>query len=414
MTSNDQCDTRPYDLLFISGSAIDENEVRKILSESGSIYRPKRIQSGSLVEQGVTMGSFGFDPNEYCSRVIEANRISVDETGGGLVIVTCQPIKSRFLLTRLGNQNIVIISAATLVGEKISSREIATLIVAAVARLLFVTLKEADKPHCEWCLCFPEQLAPIPNTICAQCCADVPGRGVWENSIIHQISHRRNDNGHLVFIMHGMNSEGDWATTAYDNLVWYNFNPSTPRYGKTSKRRYRFKKHHVEILDRLEKSILDKVQSFPNHKYSVIAHSFGTYLFAKLLELQTMPNFHRVVLNGAILTRSFDWEKHLSTGKVGRVLNVCGDRDVVPLKAAFANRDQGCSGTLFFYRDDDKIVNVRLEDTDHSDMVCDDEVLKDLWVPFLLDESFEPKRSSVTPKLGRFAARAAFFGPARR
>jgi hypothetical protein len=60
----------------------------------------------------------------------------------------------------------------------------------------------------------------------------------------------------------------------------------------------------------------------------IIAHSFGTYLVARALELNPELKFDRVIFCGSIVRRDYPWSRIIAAGQVGRVLNDYGDRDM--------------------------------------------------------------------------------------
>jgi len=123
----------------------------------------------------------------------------------------------------------------------------------------------------------------------------------------------------------------------------------------------------------------------------VVAHSFGTWLFARALDLAPELRFGRVVLTGSIVSPDFDWGRFLSgsSPRVEAVLCHYGGRDsVVPL-AQFFIPGSGPSGRRGFNSAGGPRQRLRhsFEPTfGHSSYFADanlKHVMTKVWGPFL-------------------------------
>jgi len=144
-----------------------------------------------------------------------------------------------------------------------------------------------------------------------------------------------------------------------------------------------FSRFRSSPIRRVTKLIRDELSREPAH-ISVIAHSFGTYIFTKILEKETDIQFHRVILCGGIVPDSFEWEKYahrISDDTEGnwKVVNDCGMRDILPVIAKSVTWGYGSSGRFGFGhpRVKDRFFKAR-----HSDYFKGDFV-KNFWLPFL-------------------------------
>src|SRR5205085_2074206 len=100
--------------------------------------------------------------------------------------------------------------------------------------------------------------------------------------------------------------------------------------------------------ERIHREIRAIKQAHPNSLISVIAHSFGTYGIARVLEEYPDIRLRRLVLCGSIVPRAFRWDKLGSRQLEQPVVNDCGERDVWPLFAQSLSFGYGASGTLGF------------------------------------------------------------------
>jgi len=126
-------------------------------------------------------------------------------------------------------------------------------------------------------------------------------------------------------------------------------------------------------------------------------HSNGSMILGKSLKLANefgVPiNFNTVILNGSILPSNFNWNEFLDdsgTVKIGRVINLCGDRDYWPRAAKiFPIKGAGDSGSFFFSENSSRVINQRLKKTNHGELLSIKNC-KELWIKYLLNPKSEP------------------------
>jgi len=182
-----------------------------------------------------------------------------------------------------------------------------------------------------------------------------------------------------VVVIHGMNTSGAWQ----EEFSWYfatTWGRSVPvavyKYGmviagvvmawrrRTLQRRLRYK---LAALN--EQAQAQGFAWLPD----VVAHSFGTWLLAHLLEdelerpEEERLRFGRVILAGCVIRPDFGWARVKAAGLVESVLNHYGTKDpIVPL-AHYTILDSGPSGRRGF--DGDEVINVRASGYGHSDVL---------------------------------------------
>jgi len=111
-------------------------------------------------------------------------------------------------------------------------------------------------------------------------------------------------------------------------------------------------------------------------KYSVIAHSFGTYAISQVLEETKDLVLEKLVLCGCIIPNSHPWE-HLIGRIKHKVINDYGTRDIWPFWARKLSWGFGETGRYGFGRSD---VEDRAHDHGHSDYF-DESFIRNYWKP---------------------------------
>ena len=112
-------------------------------------------------------------------------------------------------------------------------------------------------------------------------------------------------------------------------------------------------------------------------KYSVIAHSFGTYAISQVLDHTKDLALERLVLCGCIIPNSYPWE-HLKSRIKCKVINDYGTRDIWPFWARKLSWGYGETGRYGFGRSD---VEDRAHNHGHSDYF-DESFIRTYWKPY--------------------------------
>jgi hypothetical protein len=96
-----------------------------------------------------------------------------------------------------------------------------------------------------------------------------------------------------------------------------------------------------KILWRVEHA----VGLYPGAELIIVAHSFGTYAIATILERKPHIRPSRMILCGSVISSDYRWDK---LSNCPRVINECGNRDIWPVLAQAASWGYGASGTFGF------------------------------------------------------------------
>jgi pimeloyl-ACP methyl ester carboxylesterase len=121
----------------------------------------------------------------------------------------------------------------------------------------------------------------------------------------------------------------------------------------------------------------------------IVAHSFGTLIIGRALELNKDIKFGKVILCGSILPPDFDWQGYISSKRVAAVLNHFGSNDFWARIAVRGIPHSGPSGRIGFIETGNKkdlLFNVRAEGYAHSDFFEKNKFnqhYNSIWQPFL-------------------------------
>ena len=195
---------------------------------------------------------------------------------------------------------------------------------------------------------------------------------------------------HVVFLIHGIRTQAEWATRAADTL---NSNPSITvvrpiKYEFFDSIRFLIpgQVFRQKPINRIKKYIQQEI-SGGTTKLSVIAHSFGTYIIGRILYQEPHIRLHRLILCGGILPDDFDWYR-ICNNQLNKdsedwyVVNDCGMKDKWPVIAKFVTFGYGSSGRFGFGNPQ---VKDRYFDVGHSGFFKEEFVKKN-WLPYLVGE----------------------------
>ncbi|MDW9573386.1 hypothetical protein GOA73_08355 [Sinorhizobium meliloti] len=150
-------------------------------------------------------------------------------------------------------------------------------------------------------------------------------------------------------------------------------------------------------IDRVHKAIREVVDDYDDQRPIIIAHSYGTYAVAKVLEEYSDVYLCRLILCGSVVPNNFRWDrtkKQILTQPIRMgIINECGTRDIWPVAANSITLGYGNSGTYGF---GSSSVTDRSHRMSHSGYF-DESFVRAFWVPFLRDGTIVP---SPVDKLG--------------
>lgn len=152
----------------------------------------------------------------------------------------------------------------------------------------------------------------------------------------------------VVITIHGIRTRGEWQKQLAPVLARHDFIPYPLDYGRfsapafliSSRRESKLAWFHREY-DR----ICDQERIV---RPSVIAHSFGTYLVAQLLDRYPEVKFDKVIFAGSIANETFDWADAIEKNRILYIRNEYATKDIWPGVARKVIPDAGHSGSKGF------------------------------------------------------------------
>lgn len=203
---------------------------------------------------------------------------------------------------------------------------------------------------------------------------------------------------HRIVLIHGIRTVGTWQARVKDQLegipgvkvekVGYPWLDGV-RFWIPWLRDKPITTLSVRLRDAIKKAKTDD----PRTVISVVAHSFGSHGFTKILRENQDIVVHRVVLCGSIVPTIFPWHK-CADQISGGVVNEIGTKDIWPALAESMTWGFGSSGIQGFR---DSRVTDRYHPISHSGFF-DSEIVRRHWLPwFLSGEVVDVEPSDLGP-----------------
>lgn len=199
---------------------------------------------------------------------------------------------------------------------------------------------------------------------------------------------------HAILAIHGIRDFATWHQTLSDLLGSQQVRIVPVKYGWFSALRFLAPWDTSKSLQQqVYKTLLDTKRTFPSAKVSVIAHSFGTHLFSRVLQEYQDVTVWRIVFCGSVVKQNFEWARVATQvgdpddpDKALYVVNDCGNKDVWPAIGSKAGWRYGNAGTDGF---SGPYVTNRFHSGGHS-LFFDESFIRDYWEPFLLNGKIRP------------------------
>jgi pimeloyl-ACP methyl ester carboxylesterase len=177
----------------------------------------------------------------------------------------------------------------------------------------------------------------------------MPKKSSSDGSIEDKVVAAKSDVPRLVIFVHGIRDPGFWQQKLRTMFEKERFVAVPIGYGVLDVFRFLlgFRRKSVETV---KTQILAAMQNNPGSQVTIIAHSFGTYAVARLLEENPSIEIANLVMCGAIVKRGYRWDKTVNLNAQGEermhVVNEHSARDVWPLIARHATFGFGDVGSI--------------------------------------------------------------------
>jgi pimeloyl-ACP methyl ester carboxylesterase len=190
---------------------------------------------------------------------------------------------------------------------------------------------------------------------------------------------------HLVILIHGINTRALWMSEIAPALKEAGFRVAPTSFGKYGTMRFLcpFGWPRRAAINRVVDEIKLAEELHKPDKVSVIAHSFGTYVFFYILQNCTQFRFYRVIFCGSVVGDSLPFREVLNRFQAP-LLNEVGSADYWPAIAESAGWGYGAAGINNALVDTRWHVGLR-----HSDFLKASFCRK-FWLPFLTSGDVVP------------------------
>lgn len=192
----------------------------------------------------------------------------------------------------------------------------------------------------------------------------------------------------VVVLIHGIRDHALWQQEIRDTLEAAGFKVISTNYGRFDL--FRFLMPFGYFREKAIAEILNQIKSvfFSNSdsSVSVIAHSFGTYVFGHIIRNNFDLKFHRVIFCGSVLKYNFPFEQ-IQDRFLPDILNEVGTRDIWPAIAESVTFGYGSAGTFGFRR---PLVYDRWHNGAEHGYFLTTEFCSKHWVPFLKEGNLVP------------------------
>jgi len=113
-----------------------------------------------------------------------------------------------------------------------------------------------------------------------------------------------------VISLHGIRTRGVWQKDLAPVLALRGFVPYALDYDYLSLFKFASRRTRASRLEWLRREYERVTAEAGVHRPSIIAHSFGTYLVANLLEKYGELRFDKVIFAGCIVGTKYDWSSN--------------------------------------------------------------------------------------------------------
>jgi hypothetical protein len=206
-----------------------------------------------------------------------------------------------------------------------------------------------------------------------------------------------------IILIHGIRTHAPWMDEIKQTLRKNGFVVEATSYGWYGLFGFltHSKKFEEQAVQRVLDDIQDATQLHSPHLVSVIAHSFGTYVFSKILLQQVGLKWNRIIFCGSIVEDDFPFREVRGRFSVP-LLNEVGGRDLWP--AIAAKIGYGGVGSYGFNRPG--VETRRHPNFKHSDFLTPE--FAATWVDFLRGGDPRPVHETVLSGRRRVVAQLIF------
>lgn len=221
---------------------------------------------------------------------------------------------------------------------------------------------------------------------------------------------------HVVLLLHGIRTQAEWfvdfqnifyQTVEEKHLKTEEFEVIRLRYGWTNALKFweplLLRRQFVNWFHNETEPLR---RTYLNAEFSIIAHSFGTYILAEAISERTQNKYKNIILCGSIVNRKFPWFADYSDC-FENLDSDCALRDIWPIMSKLFVFFTDASGVFGFEGalPASRFTERFFKGYSHSSFFYA-EHYKNVWIPRILGQQPQksPETKRTTPWLRRFIA----------
>lgn len=197
----------------------------------------------------------------------------------------------------------------------------------------------------------------------------------------------------VVVLVHGIRTHAPWVASIRAEFEKAGIAVEPANYGRLDVFRFLWGSSQKPI-EAVWRCVRQAQLKYPNADISFLAHSFGTYIVARLLQREFTFKAHRVVFCGSVVSYDFPFHQ-ISSRFTAPIVNEVSTGDPWPVLAEALSWGYGSAGTFGF-----RVPFVRdrwHQEFGHSQYL-EIKFCRDYWIPFFLSGKLkEADTSKATP-----------------
>ena len=187
----------------------------------------------------------------------------------------------------------------------------------------------------------------------------------------------------VVITLHGIRTRGAWQKEIAPRIAQYGMIPVLLDYGYFNLFQFLNPWARDGRVKWLRDEVAQVVRDYPHAPVSIVAHSLGTYLVARLIEEERAFNFETILFAGSIVRTDYDWIRVLEANRVKYVANYIAKNDIWPQLASRVVRGAGRAGVDGFVAQHASLFQHSHSKYGHSDYF-NPHTFEELWLPKLV------------------------------
>ncbi|EJG0960542.1 hypothetical protein C4G95_RS16000 [Vibrio parahaemolyticus] len=191
----------------------------------------------------------------------------------------------------------------------------------------------------------------------------------------------------VVFSVHGIRTLGHWQDKLERSVTSYNEEPLIEkyRYNYFSAIQLLFPRYRDIVINDLADKIEKLTEKYPDSKFVIFSHSFGTYAIVKALDKLPVScdlKVDKLFLVSSVMKSDYCFEQMIKRFSINKIYNECGYNDNVLLLSHYTCIDMGMAGRNGFIGT--SVIN-RFYKGGHDFFNRDDGFIDKFWLPAIFE-----------------------------